>query len=233
MLTCSRIVAGLSIISALAKALPDTLSDNREHLDPQSIKGFLAPEEGDALCRYAGELTSPGPIVEIGSWCGRSTVYLGRAGQQTGRLVYAVDHHRGSEEHQPGEGYHDPDLFDHVLGRVDTLPEFRRTIARAGLENTVMALVGPSALIGSNWLGPISFLFIDGGHAMDTALADYRAWTGHICPGGLLAIHDVFPDPKDGGRPPYEIWKRAIASDLFEPVERINSLEILRRVDPR
>lgn len=198
--------------------------------DPETVKGFLARDEAAALERHARAVAVDGPLVEIGSWCGRSSVYIGRAAKAIGRVLYAVDHHRGSEEHQPGEGYHDPDLFDAELGRVDTLPEFRRTIARAGLEDTVMALVGPSATLGRWWRGPISFLFIDGGHAMETALGDYRAWVPHIAPGGTLAIHDVFPNPEDGGRPPYEIWKLAVASGLFEPVERVNSLEVLRRV---
>lgn len=201
-------------------------------LDPQDVKGFLAAGEGEALQRWAGRAaaSAPGPFLEIGSWCGRSSVYLGRAAQDAGRLLFALDHHRGSEEHQPGEGYHDPDLFDAELGRVETLPAFRRTIARAGLEHCVIALVGPSAVIGRAWTTPLSFLFIDGGHAMDTALSDWRAWAGHVQPGGILAIHDVFPDPADGGRPPYEIWRRAVESDLFEPVERVNSLEVLRRI---
>ncbi|PWE17063.1 hypothetical protein DDZ18_10200 [Marinicauda salina] len=198
--------------------------------DPQTVSGFLEPDEGEALFRQASAVAAPGAFVEIGSWCGRSTVYLGRAARRAGRLVFAVDHHRGSEEHQPGEGYHDPELFDAELGRVDTLPAFRRTIAHAGLEDAVIAMVGDSAAIGRAWSGPVSFLFIDGGHAMETALADYRAWAGHVAPGGVLAIHDVFPDPADGGRPPYEIWKRATESDLFEPVERVRSLEFLRRL---
>lgn len=201
-------------------------------LDPQTVKGFLADDEGQALARHArlAAEQAPGAFVEIGSWCGRSSVYLGRAARAAGRLLFAVDHHRGSEEHQPGEGYHDPELYDAELGRVDTLPALRRTLALADLERDVIAMVGPSALIGASWSGPLSFVFIDGGHAMDTALADYRAWAGHVARGGLLAIHDVFPNPEDGGRPPYEIWKLAVASGLFEPVERVNTLEILRRL---
>jgi len=201
-------------------------------LDPQSVKGFLADDEGQALARHALKAAeaATGAFVEIGSWCGRSSVYLGRAARDVGRVLFAIDHHRGSEEHQPGEGYHDPDLFDAELGRVDTLPALRRTIALADLEQHVIPVVGPSATIGASWSAPLGFVFIDGGHAIDTALADYRAWAGHVARGGLLAIHDVFPDPKDGGRPPYEIWKLAVASGLFEPVERINTLEILRRL---
>jgi predicted O-methyltransferase YrrM len=209
-----------------------TLSIPGDRLDPQSIKGFLAHDEGEALYALAldAAAAAPGALVEIGSWCGRSSVYLGRAARDAGRVLFAVDHHRGSEEHQPGEGYHDPELFDAELGRVDTLPALRRTLALADLESHVVAVVGKSARVGAAWSGPLSFVFIDGGHAMDTALADYRAWAGHVARGGLLAIHDVFPDPKDGGRPPYEIWKLAVASGLFEPAGRVNTLEFLRRV---
>ncbi|MGP1273867.1 MAG: class I SAM-dependent methyltransferase [Caulobacterales bacterium] len=203
---------------------------NASTFDPESIKGFLAREEGEALARHVRALAVPGPVLEIGSWCGRSSVWLGQAAAETGRIVFALDHHRGSEEHQPGEGYHDPEHFDAELGRVDTAPAFRRSIALAGLEQTVIALIGPSAIIGQHWSTPLAMVFIDGGHAMDTALADYQAWAGQVARGGILAIHDVFPDPKDGGRPPYEIWKLAVASGLFEPVERVNSLEFLRRV---
>lgn len=209
-----------------------TLAIPGDRLDPQSVKGFLAPDEGEALAARAldAAAAAPGAMVEIGSWCGRSSVYLGRAARQAGRLLFAVDHHRGSEEHQPGEGYHDAELFDAQLGRVETLPALRRTLALADLERFVIPVVGPSAAVGAAWSGPLAFVFIDGGHAMDTALADYRAWAGHVARGGLLAIHDVFPDPKDGGRPPYEIWKLAVASGLFEPAGRINTLEFLRRV---
>jgi MMP 1-O-methyltransferase len=209
-----------------------TLAIPGDRLDPQSIKGFLAQDEGEALYARALQAAAavPGPLMEIGSWCGRSSVYLGRAARDAGRVLFAVDHHRGSEEHQPGEGYHDPELYDAELGRVDTLPALRRTLALADLEAHVIAVVGKSASVGAAWSGPLAFVFIDGGHAMDTALSDYRAWAGHVARGGVLAIHDVFPDPKDGGRPPYEIWKLAVASGLFEPAGRVNTLEFLRRV---
>ena len=209
-----------------------TLSISGDALDPQSVKGFLAHDEGEALADFAAQAAdlASGPMVEIGSWCGRSSVYLGRAARDAGRILFAIDHHRGSEEHQPGEGYHDPDLFDAELGKVDTLPALRRTLALADLERSVIPVVGRSADIGAAWSAPLSFVFIDGGHAMETTLGDYRAWAGHVQRGGLLAIHDVFPNPEDGGRPPYEIWRMAVASHLFEPVKRINTLEILRRV---
>ncbi len=199
-------------------------------IDPQSIKGFLDPAEGEALYAHALQAAQRGPVLEIGSYCGRSTVYLGTACQRRQQLLYAVDHHRGSEEHQPGEEYHDPALFDSDQARMDSFSTFRKTLARAGLEETVVPIVAPSALVALHWQTPLSLVFIDGGHAMETALADYRCWAGHVQLGGMLAIHDVFPDPADGGRPPFEIWRLAQASGLFEALPLVKSLGVLVRV---
>jgi predicted O-methyltransferase YrrM len=199
-------------------------------LDPDSVKGFLAAEEGEALADCVRQVGAIGPIVEIGSYCGKSALYLGPAARAAGTIVYTLDHHRGSEEHQPGEKYHDADLFNAGLGIVETLPSLRETLFRGGLENCVIPVVGRSATIAMHWTTPLGMVFIDGGHSMEAALADYRGWAGKILPGGILAIHDVFPNPEDGGRPPYEIWKLAIASGLFEQINRVGTLEVLRRL---
>ncbi len=200
-------------------------------IDPQSVKGFLDPEEGAALARYAVGTARLGPFLEIGGYCGKSALYLATAARESGTKLFSIDHHRGSEEHQPGEEYFDPELYDDVAGVVDTLPVFRRTIHAAGLEDHVIAMVGKSAVIAKFWTTPLGFVFIDGGHSMPAAQADYDGWAGKVAPGGILAIHDVFPDPADGGRPPYEIWKQAVASGDFEVVERVRTLEVLRRVE--
>jgi predicted O-methyltransferase YrrM len=199
-------------------------------LDPDSVKGFLAPEEGEELARLAREAGRLGPVLEIGSYCGKSALYLGPAAREAGTVLYTLDHHRGSEEHQPGEEYHDPELFNASLGVFDTLPALRETLFRAQLEDCVIPVVGRSAVIAANWQTPLGLLFIDGGHSMPAALDDYRGWAGRVVAGGILAIHDVFPNPEDGGRPPYEIWKLAVASGLFEPVRRTGTLEVLRRL---
>lgn len=199
-------------------------------LDPDSVKGFLAPEEGEELARLAREAGRLGPVLEIGSYCGKSALYLGPAAREAGTVLYTLDHHRGSEEHQPGEEYHDPELFNAALGVFDTLPALRETLFRAQLEDCVIPVVGHSAVIAANWQTPLGLLFIDGGHSMPAALDDYRGWAGRVVAGGILAIHDVFPNPEDGGRPPYEIWKLAVASGLFEPVRRTGTLEVLRRL---
>jgi predicted O-methyltransferase YrrM len=203
----------------------------------EAAKGFMPPDEGEALYGAARSVQPPvaggdaGPMLEIGSYCGKSAVYLGAAALELGTVLFALDHHRGSEENQAGWDHHDPEVVDADLGRMDTLPRFRRTIHDAGLEGTVVALVGDSPTVGRYWTTPLGFLFIDGGHGTEPAHRDYEMWTPHVRPGGLLAIHDVFPDPADGGRPPYEIYCRAVESGAFADVSATGSLRVLQRVD--
>lgn len=199
-------------------------------IDIDSVKGFLDKEEGLSLYEYALQASTLAPCLEIGSYCGKSTVYLGSACQKNGSVLFAIDHHRGSEEHQLGEEYHDPQLYDPGAGKMDSFREFRKTLARANLENTVIPVVASSTLAARYWSIPLGMVFIDGGHSMDAALNDYRCWAPHVTRGGWLAIHDVFPNPADGGRPPYEIWKLAQASGLFEALPLIKTLGLLRRI---
>lgn len=199
-------------------------------LDIESVKGFLDAEEAARLYQHALVAAQRGPILEVGSYCGKSTVYLGTACKQHKSILFAVDHHRGSEEHQLGEAYHDPELYDAYYKKMDSFPQFRHTLARANLEDVVIPIVAPSALAARAWATPLAMVFIDGGHSMDAALTDYRCWSGHLMRGGFLAIHDVFPNPKDGGRPPFEIWKLAQESGLFEALPLVKSLGVLKRL---
>jgi len=199
-------------------------------LDINTIKGFLAEDEGEALYRYGMETAALGPCLEVGSYCGKSTVYLGAAATARGCIVYAVDHHRGSEEHQRGEEYHDPELYDNSASLMDSFREFRKTLRLAGLEEAVVPIVAPSRLASRYWTIPLGMVFIDGGHSWEAARTDYRSWAAHIVPGGILAIHDIFPDPAKGGQAPYDIWKLAKASGLFEELPMVNTLGAFRRV---
>lgn len=192
----------------------------------------MPPDEGLALYEAAMSLAVPGPLLEVGSYCGKSAIYLGAAARSRGRLLFAVDHHRGSEENQPGWEHHDPELIDPGLGMMDTLPFFRRVVHDAGLEGTVVAVVGDSPAVAAAWAGPLAMVFIDGGHGPEPARADYEGWAPHVASGGLLAIHDVFPDPADGGRPPYEIYLRALDSGAFAETRAVGSLRILHRTTP-
>ena len=191
--------------------------------------------EGDALWDAAIEAAAilpAAPMLEVGSYCGRSTVWLGDAAERSGRVLFAVDHHRGSEENQAGWEHHDTEVVDPRTGKMDTLPFFRAAMYDGGLEDSVIALVGRSPVVAAVWTTPLSFLFIDGGHGEEPARLDYEGWTPHVAHGGTLAIHDVFPDPADGGRPPYEqIYVPAIESGRFEEVSVTGSLRVLRRCD--
>lgn len=203
--------------------------DLRANID--AIKGFLDPIEGAALYDSARSVGALGPCLEIGSYCGKSTVYLGAACRDTGNTLFAIDHHRGSEEHQVGEEYHDSDLFDETLKLVDTFSTFRQTLAQAQLENTVVPIVAPSEVVGRHWQTRLGLVFIDGGHSKAAAHKDYETWSQHVEIGGLLLIHDVFPNPEDGGRPPFEIYERALAEGMYQSVDMVKTLAILARVD--
>ena len=197
----------------------------------RAAKGFMPEDEGRFLHARAVEAGSAHPggvLLEVGTYCGKSAVWLGAAARLTGATVVTVDHHRGSEENQAGWEHHDPTLVDPRTGRMDTLPVFRRTIEEAGLEDVVVAVVGTSATVAALWRTPLALLFIDGGHGQEPAHTDYDGWSPWIAPGGLLLVHDVFPDPADGGRPPYEIYLRAL-DDGFEEVGAQGSMRALRR----
>lgn len=197
-----------------------------------AAKGFMPEDEGLLLHRVARERLPHGPVLEVGTYCGKSAIYLGAAAREvTGpqAVVFTVDHHRGSEENQAGWEHHDPTLVDEESGLMDTLPVFRRTIARARLEDQVVAVVGRSTTVSAHWRTPLSMLFIDGGHAEEHAQNDYAGWAHWIMRDGLLVIHDVFPDPADGGRPPYHVFLRALASGAFTEVEALGSMRVLRR----
>ena len=220
----------------MSKAAAATSSETRTRLRlAGAAKGFMPEEEGMALyraARRAGERWSGATFVEIGAWCGKSTLYLGAAAGDTGAVLFSVDHHHGSEENQAGWDHHDTDVVDPATGRIDTLPFWRRAVDGAGLGGSVVGVVGDSPTVAAHWDRALAFCFIDGGHGPEPAWADYRGWAPKVQVGGWLAIHDVFPDPADGGRPPYELWCAALESGEFEEDGECGSLRVLRRRRP-
>jgi predicted O-methyltransferase YrrM len=191
----------------------------------------MPPDEGIALYAAARVAARLGPVLEVGTYCGKSTIYLAAAARECGSLVVTVDHHHGSEEQQPGWEHHDPALVDSVTGRVDTLLAFRRAMHAANIEDTVVAVVAPSSVAAALWARPLGMVFIDGGHTDEAARADLDGWAPHVTLGGLLAIHDVFPDPADGGQAPYHIYLAALESGQFVETGTVGSLRVLRRTD--
>lgn len=201
-----------------------------EDIGSLGIKGFLDHEEGMTLYRAARGASPMGPCLEIGSYCGKSTLYLGLGCRESGGILFSIDHHRGSEEQQPGQQYFDPELFDQASGRVDTFRLFRGAVEKAGLEDTVVPVVARSETAARMWSMPLSLVFIDGGHSYPTVFSDYTAWMPHVMPGGYLLVHDIFPDPGEGGQAPFYIHGLALSSGLFVEEERVKTLGVLRRL---
>lgn len=203
--------------------------DDQLRAAAEAAPGFMSPNEGLALYDAAVAAAADGPLVEIGSWMGKSTLYLAAAARERKTYVVTVDHHRGSEEHQPGWEYHDESLVDPDVGRIDTLPHFRRTTAVAGVEDVVVGVIAKSEVLASLWALPVAFLFLDGSHTDESAQRDLACWSPHLAPGGTLAIHDVFPDPADGGQAPYRMYLRAMESGRYDELTPTGSLRVLRR----
>lgn len=205
--------------------VPDALLDVARR-----TKGFLPDDEAAAL-HEAALLAGPGLWLEIGTYCGRSTVHLGAAAQQVGAHLVTLDHHRGSEENQPGWEWHDATLVDPHTDRLETLPSLRHTLWDAGLDRAVSVLVATTQQVAGWWLSPLALLFLDGNHTEEVAQHDYAAFARHVLPGAVLAVHDVFPDPADGGRPPWNVVRRALDSGCYTQESVCGSLRVLRRTD--
>jgi MMP 1-O-methyltransferase len=233
----------LSLMTTTSLQSVEPWSDRITHVVDlaRTTRGFMPDDEGAALLEaarraartFAGPAdTRPVTMVEIGAWCGKSTLYLGAAAEEFGAVIYSIDHHRGSEENQAGWEYHEADLVDPQVGQIDTLAHWRRAITSAHLEKTVVGVIGDSPTVAARWHEPLAFCFIDGGHGDEPAWADFRGWSPQVAMDGWLAIHDVFENPADGGRPPYDIYCAALASGEFEDDGDCGSLRVLRRVSP-
>jgi predicted O-methyltransferase YrrM len=203
--------------------------EDKFRLAAEAARGFMPPDEGLALYETAAKYASVGPIAEIGTYCGKSTIYLAAAAAEAGQLVVTVDHHHGSEENQAGWEHHDPEVVDARTGRMDTLPFFRATVEDAGLEEHVVAVIGTSKEVAKLWRTPLGMLFIDGGHSEYNVVTDYEGWAPWVATGGALAFHDIFPDPADGGQAPYRVYQRALASGAFTEASVTGSLRVLQR----
>jgi predicted O-methyltransferase YrrM len=204
------------------------LNDAHRELMRQ-VKGFLDTAEGEALYSLAREAGKSGPCLEIGSYCGKSTVCIGAACKETNSTLYSIDHHTGSEEQQPGEEYFDPDLFDFQTFQVDTFTTFRKTLRNADLLDTVVPLVCQSHVAARCWETKLAMVFIDGGHAMQTVRLDYESWAQHVMPGGYLVFHDIFTTPQEGGQAPFDIYQIALSSGQYLEEPMVKTLGILRR----
>ena len=214
-------------------------SDDNDDLAPMrsevrslalTAKGFLSEEEGDRLFILAQRCSRVAPCVEIGSYCGKSTLYLAE-GCRYGRYnLFSVDHHRGSLEQQPGEAYYDPELFDQKTQRHNSLPEYLKNVERAGLLDCVMPVLGDSVSVAKNFVGmQVSLVFIDGGHSLANVEGDFVHWSRLVIPGGYICLHDVYLNPEDGGQAPRHVWERAQSTGSWHSSGILGSLGVLVR----
>jgi len=195
----------------------------------ENTKGFLDPQEGRRLYALALDAARLGPCLEIGSYCGKSALYLGSACRAAGSTLFSIDHHRGSEEQQPGQSYFDDTLLEPGGNRIDTFPFFRQAVEAAGLQDTVVPLVCRSDVAARHWATPLGLVFIDGGHAWETVRTDYRCWAGHLVRGGYLLMHDIFYDPAQGGQAPRKVFEQAVDSGRYDVLPMTGTLGVLRR----
>lgn len=196
-----------------------------------SVKGFLSPAEGMCLYELALNSSKRAPCLEIGSYCGKSAIFLAEACRISGRNpLICVDHHRGSVEQQPGQAYFDPGLYDEGQGVVDTLGWFMQNIRLAGLTDWVIPIVAHSELIGRYWkTKSLSLIFIDGSHVEADVMKDYSVWSPCLIRGGYLCFHDLFSDPTQGGLAPYHVFQFALKSRKWHFVRQVETLGILKR----
>ena len=191
----------------------------------EKIKGFMPPHEGEVLIKWASKFSIKGVIMEIGTYCGKSSIYLSVGAKKNNQIVFTLDHHLGSEEHQINEEYFDKEIYDYSEKRVNTLPLLIQNINHFKIEN-IVPIISESTKASINWDTNLGILFIDGGHSFESANNDYLCWEPKIIKGGALIIHDIFENPSDGGQAPYEIYQKALKNN-YKVYERVDTLVCL------
>ena len=193
----------------------------------KDIKGFMPEHEGKALYKWARKFSEYGPLLEIGTYCGKSSMFLSEGAQANNQYVYTIDHHMGSEEHQVNEEYFDIEIFDELSKRINSFPLFLENINNFGIKN-IVPIVNESSLVAESWNSPLAMVFIDGGHSLETAMNDFMSWHEKIISGGALVIHDIFENPEDGGQAPYEVYMHALKNG-FNDFDRVDTIICLKK----
>lgn len=193
----------------------------------KDIKGFMPEHEGKALYKWARKFSEYGPLLEIGTYCGKSSMFLSEGAQANNQYVYTIDHHMGSEEHQVNEEYFDIEIFDELSKSINSFPLFLKNINNFGIKN-IVPIVNESSLVAESWNSPLAMVFIDGGHSLETAMNDFRSWHEKIISGGALVIHDIFENPEDGGQAPYEVYMHALKNG-FNDFDRVDTIVCLKK----
>ena len=193
-----------------------------------SLKGFMPSHEGLALTKWAEEFSTYGPALEIGTFGAKSALYIATGSSVHNQLVYTIDHHSGSEEHQLGEEYFDRTIYDEELGRVNTVPLMQSNLQQFDESRWVIPILADANSIAPSWGTELGLLFIDGSHTETSAMNDYENWCSKLHPQGGLVIHDIYEKPEDGGQAPYLIYQKALAEG-FQLHERVDTIVCLTK----
>lgn len=148
----------------------------------KDVEGWLTKREGEFLYRMAREVSGKGAIVEIGSFKGKSTIYLAWGAKDGSRAkVYAIDPHAGTESYKEWLGVGETWAFD----------EFLKNIEVAGVDDIVVPIVKTSQEAAESWDEPVELIFIDGDHEYKSVETDFKMWFPHLTLGGVMAFHDT------------------------------------------
>lgn len=193
-----------------------------------TLKGFMPSHEGQALTKWAKKFSQHGPALEIGTFGAKSALYIAAGISTNNQLIYTIDHHLGSEEHQLGEEYFDSDIYDNHLGRVNTVPLMQANLQQFDESKWIIPIIADANVLAPNWKQELGLLFIDGSHTETSAENDYDNWSSKIHSMGALVIHDIYEKPEEGGQAPYLIYQKAL-NDGFILYERVDTIVCLTR----
>ena len=193
-----------------------------------TLKGFMPGHEGQALTKWAKKFSQHGPALEIGTFGAKSSLYIAAGISANNQLLFTIDHHLGSEEHQLGEEYFDSDIYDKHLGRVNTVPLMQSNLQQFDESKWVIPILANANSIAPSWEIELGLLFIDGSHTKISAMNDFDYWSSKLNSNGALVIHDIYEKPEDGGQAPYLIYQKAL-EEGFQLYERVDTIVCLTK----
>lgn len=196
----------------------------------RGIDGWLTDIEGVGLYLAAKHGPGEGSIVEIGSFKGKSTIWLAKGSKRVDReKVYAVDTHLGSPEHRPGG-----EFASHMPSEGTTELVFRQSIRQADVEDWVLPLIMSSDDAFKAWRDPIRLLFIDAEHTYEAVRNDFRNWQQHVVVGGLVAFHDVDRWDRESAKlsdgPTRVVYADVAHTNLYSAPIIINHLALVSKI---
>jgi predicted O-methyltransferase YrrM len=180
------------------------------------IGGWLTDKEGELLFNLAKECKGNGVIVEIGSWKGKSTIWLGKGSHQGKKVkIYAIDPHTGSSEHRKD------------VATVWTFDEFRENMKNAQVADVVEPILKTSAKAAEDFNKPIEFIFIDGAHEYEFVKLDFDLWFPKVINNGVIAFHDTtfWPGPRK------VISEMVCKSKYFKNISFVDSIAFAQKVE--